>query len=305
MTATNSSPSPMQYLHVHEQFRYACELSDVQRIAFLDEPRWVGYSHAKFVLDTLVGLMNKPKRPRMPNLLLVGDSNNGKTTIIRRFEKLCGTGYVDEESEAVRPIVIAESPPGADEKGLYISILSQFWSPVRANATATVLRHEAINKLRRCKAKVLIIEELHSLLIGPAVKQRLLMNAIKMLCNELCIPVVGVGTRDAVRVLHTDPQHASRFDVISLPKWVLNKDFQTLVAGFESVLPLKRQSNLADPELATALHTICDGNLGDLHRLLVECTINAITKGTEQITMDIVQSNQWLKPTKGHRELGE
>ena len=114
---------------MHEQFRYVCELSDAQRIAFLDEPRWVGYSHAKFVMDTLVGLMNKPKRPRMPNLLLVGDSNNGKSTIIRRFETLCGTGYVDEESEAVRPIVIAESPPGADEKGLYISILSQFWSP--------------------------------------------------------------------------------------------------------------------------------------------------------------------------------
>eukprot|EP01030_Chromulinospumella_sphaerica_P000028 gene28-33_t len=95
----------MQYLHVHEQFRYVCELSDAQRIAFLDEPRWVGYSHAKFVMDTLLGLMNKPKRPRMPNLLLVGDSNNGKTTIIRRFEKLCGTGYVDEESEAVRPIL--------------------------------------------------------------------------------------------------------------------------------------------------------------------------------------------------------
>ncbi|MDP4078525.1 TniB family NTP-binding protein [Acidovorax sp. A1169] len=282
-----------------------CGYSDAQRLSFLDEPRWIGYPKAQFILDTLIGLMNKPKRPRMPNLLLVGDSNNGKTTIISRFEQLCGSGFIDEESEAVRPIVVAESPPNADEKGLYVSILSQFWTPFRASDTVTSLRHTAITKLRACKAKVLVIDELHSLLSGPPAKQRQVMNSIKMLCNELRIPVVGVGTRDAVRVLHTDPQHASRFDVVSLSKWELNEDFQRLLAGFELVLPLKLKSDLAEPELATAMHSICDGNLGDLNRLLVECAKKAISTGTEKITMEIVQSKQWVRPTKGLRELQE
>ncbi|BCO27332.1 hypothetical protein MIZ03_2220 [Rhodoferax lithotrophicus] len=66
------------------------------------------------------------------------------------------------------------------------------------------------------------------------------MNAIKLLCNELAIPIVGVGTREAVRVLHTDPQHASRFEVMNLPLWELNKEFQQLLVGFEKVLPLKK-----------------------------------------------------------------
>lgn len=303
MTEAQTLDEPVLYKHIHEQFRHVCAMTDAQRLAFLDEPRWIGYPKAQFILDTLIGLMNKPKRPRMPNLLLVGDSNNGKTTIIRRFEQLCGGGYVDEESEAVRPIVVAEAPPSADEKGLYVSILSQFWTPFRASDTATSLRHSVIYKLRACKAKVLVIDELHSLLAGAPVKQRQTMNAIKMLCNELCIPVVGVGTRDAVRVLHTDPQHASRFDVVSLAKWELDEDFQRLVAGFEKVLPLKLRSDLAEPELATALHSICDGNLGDLHRLLSECARKAISTGKEQITMEIVQSKHWVRPTKGLREL--
>lgn len=303
MTEAHILDDAVLYKHVHEQFRNVCAQSDAQRLAFLDEPRWIGYQKAQFILDTLIGLMNKPKRPRMPNLLLVGDSNNGKTTIIRRFEHLCGTGYVDEESEAVRPIVVAEAPPSAYEKGLYVSILGQFWTPFRPSDTVTALRHNAINKLRACKAKVLVIDELHSLLAGTPVKQRQTMNSIKMLCNELCIPIIGVGTRDAVRVLHTDPQHASRFDVVSLSKWELDEDFQRLLAGFEKVLPLKLSSDLPDPELATAMHTICDGNLGDLHRLLVECAKKAIVTGKEQITMEIVQSKSWVRPSKGLREL--
>lgn len=96
------------------------------------------------------------------------------------------------------------------------------------------------------------------------------------MCGELAIPIVGVGTREAVRVLHTDPQHASRFDVVALPMWELNQDFQRLLAGFEKVLPLQKPSRLHQPELASRLHTISGGNLGDLHRLLVVCATDAI-----------------------------
>lgn len=292
-----------KYQHIHERFRDVMRLSDAERIAFLDENRWIGYERAQFILDTLVGLMNKPRRPRMPNLLIVGDSNMGKTTIIRRFESLCGQGYIDAESESVRSIIVAEAPPSPDEKGLYISILRRFWAPFRVNDTAPALRQEALNRLLSCKAKVLVIDELHSILSGPPAKQRLVMNSIKMLCNELCIPIVGVGTRDAVKVLHTDPQHASRFDVVSLPKWELDAEFQKMLAGFERVLPLKRPSNLSEPEMATALHSVADGNLGDLQRLLVECCKEAIKSGTERITMSIVKGKAWVRPTRGIREL--
>lgn len=186
---------------------------------------------------------------------------------------------------------------------MYLSILSQFWAPYKKSGTAHELRYDVINRLRNCKAQMLILDEIHSLLIGPPVKQRQVMNTIKLLCNELRIPIVGVGTRDAVRVLHTDPQHASRFDVVSLPLWELNQDFQKLLAGFEKVLPLKQASRLSEPEMATVLHTVCDGNLGDLHRLLVECAKEAIESGEERITKKIVEAKSWVRPTKGIREL--
>lgn len=291
------------YEHIHPDFRHVMSLSDQERIEFLDEPRWIGYQAAQQIMDTLQGLLHKPARPRMPNLLLVGDPNNGKTTIVRRFRDLCGQGYVNEDAEPVKPIILAEAPPSADEKSLYISILERFFTPYRASDPVSKLRYQVIHLFRACHVRMLIIDEFHSLLTGSAIKQREVMNAIKLLCNELAIPIVGVGTREAVRVLHTDPQHASRFDVMSLPVWELNQNFQRLLAGFEKVFPLKNPSRLHQPELATALHAISEGNIGNLHRLLVECAKEAVKSGREQIDKTVVGSKAWVRPTRGIREV--
>lgn len=295
--------APPPFEHIHPEFRDVMYYPDQQRLAFLDQPRWIGYERAQLALDTLQALMNKPRQPRMPNLLIVGDPNNGKTTLIQRFKTLCGEGYVDENADPVKPVIVAEAPPSADEKGLYISILERFWAPYRASAPAAQLRYQVVHQLRECHVRILVIDEFHSLLTGSAPKQREVMNAIKLLCNEVGIPIVGVGTRDAVRVLHTDPQHASRFEVFPLPLWELDPTFQKLLAGFERVLPLKKPSRLSSPETATMAHAICGGNLGDLHRLLVACAHVAITSGEERITEKILRSKAWLQPTKGIREV--
>ncbi len=288
--------------HVHPDFQHIMGFTDKERIAFMDQPRWIAYPAVSSILDTMRGLMEKPTRPRMPNLLIVGESNNGKTTVVRRFRDLHGQGYVDEDANPVKPVIVAEAPPSADEKGLYLSILERFFTPHRPTDPTAKLRYQVIHLMRLCRTRILIIDEFHSLLTGTPIKQREVMNAIKLLCNELAIPIVGVGTREAVRVLHTDPQHASRFDVISLPLWGLNHDFQRLLAGFEKILPLKNPSRLFEPELAAALHLISGGNLGDLHRLLIECATEAINGKKEQIDKQIIESKSWIRPTRGIRE---
>lgn len=291
------------YQHVHEKFRHLVTASNEERIEFLDEPRWVGYPIASEIMENLVSLMNKPKRPRMFNLLIIGDSNNGKTTLIRHFYDLYDQSYVDSNSDGVRPIILAEAPPSANEKELYISLLERFYVPYRSTDSVAKLRYQTIHLFREYKVKMLIIDEFHSLLVGTPRLQRQVMNAIKMLCNELQIPIVGVGTKDAIRVLHTDPQHASRFDVAELPIWKLDKEFQKLLFQFQGILPLKKCSNLQEPQLATKIHTISGGNLGNVHRLLNACAVDAITSETEQITLDIIEKNAWVQPTQGLRKI--
>lgn len=60
----------------------------------------------------------------MFNLLVVGDSNNGKTTLIRHFYNLYGQTYIDSLSDGIRLIILTEAPPSANEKELYIALLA-------------------------------------------------------------------------------------------------------------------------------------------------------------------------------------
>jgi len=285
--------------HIHPDFRHVFALPDVERIKFMDHPRWITYNVASSTFDHLQGLLNKPTRPRMPNTLIVGESNNGKTTIVQRFYDLCGKGSVSVDANPIKPIILAQAPPKADEKGLYLSILNEFYAPHRHSDPASKLRYQVIHLFRACSVKLLIIDEFHSLLTGSAIKQREVMNAIKFLCNELAIPIVGVGTRDAVRVLHTDPQHVSRFDVMPIPNWDLNPDFQKLLANFEATVPLKQPSKLYQPELASILHTLSGGVLGNVHRLIVDCAKLAITTGKEQIDKKVILEVDSLRSKSG------
>ncbi|MCU0090026.1 MULTISPECIES: TniB family NTP-binding protein [Pseudomonas] len=290
------------YEHIHPDFRPVLQLSDRDRILFIGEERWIGYASARTILDTLNDLIVMPKRARMPNLLIVGDSNNGKTTIIRRFQKTHGEGYVDENDDPVRPLILAEAPSAADEKALYVALLEQLWMPYRITDTKLALRYQVIHSFRELRVRMLIIDEFHSLLTGSAIKQREVMNALKSLCNELVMPIIGVGTTDAVRILHHDPQHASRFDVIKLDQWKLDPEFQRMLKGFESILPLKKPSGLAHPDKARRVHAISGGNLGNVHRLLMECSKQAIVSGKECIDIELIESMSWLRPTRGIRE---
>lgn len=210
----------IDYSHIHKNFRHIALLPNNERIAFIDTPRWIGYSRANEVIEVMQGLMNKVKQHRMPNLLLIGDSNNGKTTIIQDFAERFGESYSDEH--LVVPVCLIQAPPSANEKDLYISLIDYFALPYRSSDSAGVLRAQAVHTLRETHVKILIIDEVHSMLTGTARQQRLIMNAIKYLCNALQLPIVLCGTKDAVRILHTDPQHASRFDVAELPLWQLS-----------------------------------------------------------------------------------
>ncbi len=291
--------------HIFPEFRHVMALSDAERIRFMETPRWIGYPKAQSVLQTLEKLFNSSsEEKRKRNLLLIGDPANGKTTLIKRFYEKHGQGYVEENSTPIKPVILAESPPKASEKELYYHILERFFAPYRFGDPTAKLRRQVVHLFHACKVRMLIIDEFHSLLEGTARQQREVMNCVKFLCNELKVPIVAVGTRNVIHALHTDPQHASRFDTATLPLWEAGKEFQSLLKGFETVLPLKKPSGLSAPESASLLHTISGGNIGDLHTVLVECAEEAILTGEERITLEIIKGKRkWQRLSNGIREL--
>jgi len=289
-----------QYSHLNNNFQHLLNLNKEDRIKSLYNPIWINYPRTTQIIQLLKQMMERPKKPRMQNLLIIGDSNMGKTSIIVEFCKLHQDYTLEDEegmSVVVKPIILAQSPSKADEKGLYISILEKFWTPFRSTDTLAKLRSQTLYLMRECNVKMLVLDEIHHLLSGTPIQQRTVMQALKSLGNELMIPIIGVGIKSASLVLSSSPELASRFDLITLTKWELDKNFRGLLNSFEKRLPLKKASLLSSKEKATLLYMISRGNLGNLHRLLIECTKFAISKNIEEITVDIIKKFKWVKPT--------
>ena len=222
-----------QYDYLAEHVLDTMILSDAERINILYEDRWIGYQKAIAVLNTLTDILKRPRKLRPECLLIVGDSNMGKTKIIHEFAKEYYTKRVDDMDmqlmSLTKPVIPIQAPARANVKDLYINILDHFFVPFRVTDPESKLRYQATHLLRKYETKMLIIDELHNCLSGSARQRQEVMNTLKTLSNELSMNIIGVGTRDASLILHTDTQYASRFEIIDLPLWKLDADFLRLL----------------------------------------------------------------------------
>lgn len=289
------------YEHLNETCNEIMQLSNKERLRFLDEDIIIEYPKVKKVHQILDHLLDKPKKPRMQNLLIIGESNIGKTSIINSFVYKHTSYTIEDEdgmSVIIRPVISALASDNADVKHLYISILEQFWTPFNPSDSLAKLRHQMFHLMRECNVKILIIDEVHHFLRGTPRQQRNVMDALKNIGNILMIPLVCVGIKESELILTSDPQLSSRFDIIKLSRWELDKDFRGLLQSFERRLPLQKPSHIYDKDKATLLHLISQGNTGNLHRLLIECASYAIENNIEEITLEIINKFKWIKPTK-------
>lgn len=290
----------MEYNHLNEDCKKVIDLSKKEKINYILQEVVIEYPAVKNIFNILEDLMNRPKKPRMQNLLIMGESNIGKTSIVSTFTKRHSSYTLEDQdslSIVVRPVLLALASDNADVKDLYISILDAFWTPYNPADSLAKLRHQMFYLLKECNVKMLIIDEIHHFLRGTPRQQRNVMDALKNIGNKLMIPLVCVGLKESELILSSDPQLSSRFDTIRLSKWQYDRNFLSLLKSFEKRLPLKKPSFLYSKEKSNLLYQISQGNLGNLHRLLIECTTFAINNDIDEITIDIINKFKWIKPT--------
>jgi TniB protein len=70
------------YPHLHPSVRPLADEASESRIRRIRTDRWIAYARAEAALSAIEDLLSFPQRTRMPNMLLVGPTNNGKTMIV-------------------------------------------------------------------------------------------------------------------------------------------------------------------------------------------------------------------------------
>ncbi|MBN0147954.1 TniB family NTP-binding protein, partial [Pseudomonas aeruginosa] len=76
-----------------------------ERIQRLRADRWIGYPCAVEALNRLETLYAWPNKQRMPNLLLIGPTNNGKSMIVEKFRRT-HPASADADQEHIPVLVV-------------------------------------------------------------------------------------------------------------------------------------------------------------------------------------------------------
>lgn len=211
-----------RYSHLTPAVAQALELPKSERITFCQTDRWIGYTRATQILDQLDQLLTYPRSLRMPNLLVVGRSGNGKSSIIEHFTNRHPV-LMTESGSPIAQILRIEMPETPDETELWSTLLWALAISHREKDPASIKKRQAKSVLQYANVRLLVIDEFNNLTnAGKAAGD--LLAAIKGLSNELKISIVAAGTQAAINALNSDPQMKSRFEPTALDRWKLNSE---------------------------------------------------------------------------------
>lgn len=279
-----------------ESTRKLLKAPDAERIVYIRENRWIGYPAAKAALTEMELLFEEPDQERPPNLLLTADTNNGKTTLVKRFEALHPRVDDPAAARAVRPVVRFDAPAHPDEDRLYNHLLKELKAVFKVTDKPDKKLFQLRDLLTNVGVRVVVLDEINNSLAGTVTRRQQLLNAVKELGTKVQRPIILTGTFDALAVLRDDRQMQNRFPPLVLPKWQLDDDFRQLLASFEATLPLRKASNLASDPLALLLLAMTGGLIGELSLLLKRASMQAIKSGSERLTRKLLLELRWIPP---------
>lgn len=295
---TTKSKSNSNLAHLHKNAREQVDLGDKERIRIIQAGSWMALDHAKRALERMEELLAHPPVTRMPNLLLVGASFSGKTSIIEHFRDMHLPDLDPTAEFSTCPVVMVEAPYKPDTSDFYSRILDALMSPYKPTAPAQAKYSQIKRLFKQLGVRVLIVDEIHHLIAGSLNRQREFRNALKSLGNETKVCIIAAGIEESYNAFNADPQMASRFVPMTLPKWTAGQAMGNLLATLESRMPLRLPSNLASVAMMMEIDRRAEGTLGDICDLVRTAGVDAIRKKTEQITLKQLQTVDWTPPSK-------
>jgi Bacterial TniB protein len=253
-------------------------------------------------LTILEDLLTLPVRQRMPNLLIIGPTNNGKTMIVEKFRRDHPAAPSADGAHEIMPVVLVQMPSEPDLKRLYAAILRAVHAPPRPpHEPLAHVEDFTLRLLQRIGLRVLVLDEVHNLLGGSSAQQRALLNVLRCLGNTLRVPLVCVGTREAYLAIRSDEQLENRFEPFAVPRWQADADYASLLASFEALFPLRHASHLSQPPLSTHILAQSEGTIGEISTLLTRAAVLAIRQGQERIDLPLLSLVDYHPPTERRR----
>ena len=271
------------------------------RLTAIKRPNWVPYPVGQNMLNVLDQLMDAPRSHRPPCLLIHGDSNNGKTTITLKFAKDRNQHVVKDTDLASKPVLVVQCPMFADFAALLGQALKKLDAPTTNNARLERRMDQLLTVMDTANVQMLIIDEIHFILASKVDQRTLFLNGLKFMSNELQIPIVLVGTIEAMRAIQTDQQIGNRFEPHYVPRWKDDENYARFLAGLSSSMHLRECGNWRSRPLVKRFHTMSEGLTGETWTLMTKAAEAVVRAQRDRIDEETLEETGWTRPSDRRR----
>ena len=148
-------------------------------------PYWSNALSAQVGRHTGDLLIKYARTTRMPSLIVYGDSGMGKSMLVDKFKADCAAGCATDSTPNPNKVLVVELSGRPTERRLFSQILATVDAPHSPRASIVDVERGAINTLRDIGVQILVLDEIHNILAGSWREQRIVLNTLRFLSNEL------------------------------------------------------------------------------------------------------------------------
>lgn len=279
------------FSHLNPRARALVELPLAERIRSVLGDTIVIHPRLAEILNEADWMIREPAGFRARGLMVHASPGNGKSAIAEILKRRYPVTASAVASDCTPPdCAIDISLAGArTTKAMLVRMLDSLKCPIgRGSITEQELRVHDV--LRRCGCRLLILDETQDMLKGREAEQFRVIDVLKHLMNQLRLPILALGTADAVDAFRIDGHMQARFKPIELPAWSAGEEFAAFLRKYQEALPLRKRSNLDNPLIMKFLVTIGEGVLDPMLRRIKAAAIQAMVDGSERITLELLRT---------------
>lgn len=256
------------------------------RMAMIIRDHVIHYPALDNILTAAEWMVYEPRQTRARGLIVVANRGNGKTSLAKLIH-----GRFNTYDTLDMPCVLRISICGVrDPRSFYGRILEELGSPARISHRLSDRELLVQRLLRGVDCRLLILDEVQDVLLGSEREQQRALEGIKLLMNELSLPILAFGTDKAGQGFGADPHLQARFTQFAMPTWKPDNTLASFLATYERLLPLKEASNLAAEDKVAYLSKASEGVLGKIVTRVQNAALAAIVDGSERITLSSLKS---------------
>lgn len=268
----------------------ACEAT---MAALVEELRcgFVRFPHVQRVTTALDRLYSyRSGREEAENLLLIGESGVGKSTLLKRY--VDRYPRIEHEDFTEIPVLYIELETAPTPKKIAGQLLRAMGSPYWNKGTESELKVQLQCLLKACRVKVVIIDEANHLVDRGGEKTlHTTGDWLKVLLDETRIAFVLAGIPRVERLRQTNDQLRGRFrEVIAISRFSIadakaEVEFRSALAAFKKLLKDLPAVDISGALLARSLVFATDGRLREVRRLLVRAVELAFAQSVPKLTV--------------------